>query len=157
MPATLWSVRHYQSLLPENRDLPEHLRRAWVYYGLFPSTVITFYPEMIDFYQTLPLGVEKCVMHGRSYGLPTTDRATLATRYLNNRINDVTGKEDIQLVKWSWEGMRSSAFDDFTLSDLEVGVRLFHDEMRSALPILDHRARPEHGTMASLNREMSAD
>jgi len=154
-PANLWSVRHYQSLYPENKNLPEHLRRAWVYYGLFPSTVITFYPEMVDFYQTLPLGVEKCVMHGRSYGLPTTDRATIAARYLNNRINDVTTDEDIELVKWSWEGMQSSAFDDFVLSDLEVGVRLFHDAMRNALPILNRRERPAPGAMAAINEEMA--
>ena len=150
-PASLWSVRHYMQLLPENKDLPEDRRRAWFYYGLFPSVVITFYPDMVDFYQTLPLAVDRCVMTGRAFAHPGGQREMRAARYLNSRINRMTGDEDVQLVKWSCEGMRSSAFDDFVLSDREVGVRIFHDELRTALPVLNLRDRPAPGTLAELN------
>ncbi len=152
-PASLWSVRHYLQLLPENADLPEKRRRGWFYYGLFPSVVLTFYPDMVDFYQTLPLGVDRCVMAGRSFAHPDRRREMRAARYLNGRINRVTGDEDVQLVKWSYEGMRSIAFDDIVLSDLEVGVRLFHDDLRAALPVLDLDDCPTPGTMEALNNE----
>ncbi|MEM7378388.1 MAG: aromatic ring-hydroxylating dioxygenase subunit alpha, partial [Pseudomonadota bacterium] len=38
-PAKLWSVRHYQSLLPEFDHLPPHRQKSWWYVGLFPNAV----------------------------------------------------------------------------------------------------------------------
>ncbi len=73
---------------------------------------------------------------------------------MNRRINAATGEEDIQLIKWSWEGMRSSAFDDFIFSDLESGVRAYHDRLRAALPVLNLREPPPGGTIGQLNQEL---
>ena len=43
-------MRHYVKLLPEADHLPESHRRAWIYYGVFPTSVITLFPDMVDFY-----------------------------------------------------------------------------------------------------------
>ena len=77
-----------------------------------------------------------------------------AARYLNQRINNTTSAEDVQLIKWSWEGMRSSAFDDFILSDLESGVRDYHDRLREVLPVLNLAEAPPEGTLAQRNQEL---
>jgi phenylpropionate dioxygenase-like ring-hydroxylating dioxygenase large terminal subunit len=150
----LWSVRHYAKLLPEATHLPESQRQAWIYYGVFPGAVLTFYPDSCGFYQFLPLGTRRSVMQGCGFGLPDARREMRAARYLNRRINNTTGAEDVQLIKWSWEGMRSSAFDGFVLSDLESGVRAYHDRLREVLPVLNLAAAPPQGTLAQRNQEL---
>ena len=55
--------------------------------------------------------------------------------------------EDVQLIKWAWEGYRSSAFEDIVLSDLEVAVRAYHDRLRQELPVLNLRQAPAPGTV----------
>ncbi len=86
----LWSVRHYVKLLPEAGHLPESHRRAWVYYGVFPVSVITLFPDMVDFYQFLPVTTRRCAMQGRYLALPDDRREMRAARYLNTRINTPT-------------------------------------------------------------------
>ena len=54
-----WSVGKYVKIAPENKSLPEHLRNAWIYYGLFPNTVLAVTPETIQFYQEFPLSVDR--------------------------------------------------------------------------------------------------
>jgi phenylpropionate dioxygenase-like ring-hydroxylating dioxygenase large terminal subunit len=150
----LWSVRHYAKLLPEQTHLPESQRKAWIYYGVFPGAVLTFYPDSCGFYQFLPLGTRRSAMRGCGFGRADESREMRAARYLNRRINNVTGAEDIQLIKWSWEGMRSSAFEGFILSDLESGVRAYHDRLREVLPVLNLPEAPPSGTLAERNREL---
>ncbi len=151
----LWSVRHYVKLLPEASHLPESQRKAWIYYGIFPGAILTFYPDTCGFYQFLPLGTRRSAMQGCGFGLPDGRREMRAARYLQERINGTTGDEDIQLIKWSWEGMRSSAFDDFILSDLESGVRDYHDRLREVLPVLNLPEAPPQGTLAQRNQELN--
>ena len=153
----LWSVRHYVKLLPRADHLPESQRRAWIYYGIFPTTVITLYPDMVDYFQFLPVTTRRSAMQGRYLALPDNRREMRAARYLNQRINAVTGEEDVQLIKWSSEGMRSSAFDGFILSDLESGVRDYHDRLREALPVLSLPEPPPGGTIARRNQEMGIE
>jgi hypothetical protein len=123
-------------------------------YGVFPGAVLTFYPDSCGFYQFLPLGTRRSAMQGCGFGLPDERREMRAARYLNRRINNITGTEDIQLIKWSWEGMRSSAFDDFILSDLESGVRAYHDRLRDVLPVLNLAEAPPEGSLAQRNQEL---
>ena len=47
-PGRLWSVRHYKKILPDRVELPMPNRRAWLYVGLFPNTVIAFYSRFDD-------------------------------------------------------------------------------------------------------------
>lgn len=150
----LWSVRQYMKLLPEMTHLPELNRRAWFYIGVWPAAVLYLYPDRVGYYDFRPISARKGVIAGRSYGLPDDRRETGAARYLSDRIDAVTADEDIQLIKWSWEGMRSSAYDDFILSDLEINVRGYHDVLRRRLPILNLPEPPAPGTFAAVNAEL---
>jgi len=50
--------------------------------------------------------------------------------------------------------MESSAFDGIVLSDLEYGVRAYHDAFRAAIPVMTLRHAPARGTVAETNRRM---
>lgn len=133
-PGRSWSVRNYKKLLPNRPDLPEANRRAWLYVGLFPSTVIGFYPDSTVFYQEFPLAVDKTIQRSGTYRYKNEDRALKLSRYLASRIDRVTGREDNQLIEWCFEATKSSAYDDTILSDRERGVREYHDILRSKIP-----------------------
>ena len=71
------------------------------------------------------------------------------TRYLARRIDRETYLKDIQLSIWSNESMKSSAFEDFHLSDLECGVKSHHDHIRAILPVANLRNRPGEDQVAA--------
>jgi carnitine monooxygenase subunit len=137
-----WSVRNYLKILPDQPQLPENKRRAWAYYGLFPNAVFTMAPEGVQFYHEFPLSTDRTLLRAMSYRRPDEDRRQRLARYLASRIERETQNEDIQLSIWSNEAMKSSAFDGFHLSDLEWGVRRYHDRLRGVLPVLTERDAP---------------
>jgi phenylpropionate dioxygenase-like ring-hydroxylating dioxygenase large terminal subunit len=146
-----WSVRNYLSIAPEATHLPEKLRKAWVYYGMFPNTVIALTPETVQFYQEFPLSTGETMLRGAVYRYRDESRAAAAARYLSFRIDRETTAEDVQLTKWSNESMQSDAFAGFYLSDLEYGVRSHHDHLRKVLPVLGLETAPEEKDLWSLN------
>ncbi len=150
----LWSVRNYLKVTPRPEHLPPRLRQSWTYYGLFPNTVFAFTPEGAQFYHDIPLSKDETRIDGRLYRHPHETRGMRAARYLAARIDRATSAEDQQLSIWSNESMKSTAFDDFHLSDLEFGVRAHHDEIRRLLPVtrLDHA--PDEDRIAPLNEDL---
>ncbi|MEJ8572192.1 aromatic ring-hydroxylating dioxygenase subunit alpha [Microbaculum marinum] len=150
----IWSVRNYKRLLPDVEHLPESHRRAWVYFSIFTGTALQLFPDMVDFYQFYPLTTNRSVSWGASFALPDDRREMKAARYLNQRINEITTQEDTQLIKWSCEGMRSSGYDDFLLSDLELGVKHFHETLRDNIPVMSLPEPPPSGTVAQVNAAM---
>lgn len=149
-----WSVKNYVNVAPEPEHLPEHLRKAWIYYGLFPNNVITLMPESVQFYQEFPLSTGETLLRGSIYRFRDESRQQAAARYLSMRIDRDTMAEDVQLSVWSNEAMQSRAFAGFFLSDLEYGVRTHHDHMRSQLPVLNLDTAPRERDMARINEEM---
>ena len=154
-PGRLWSVRHYKRILPERAGLPALHRRAWLYIGLFPNTVIAFYPDSALFYQEHPLGARRTVQRGATYRYRDESREMRLSRYLSGRIDRVTGREDTQLTEWTWEAMQSSAFDGIVLSDREYLVRSHHDALRAAIPVMTLEHAPAPGTLAETNARLS--
>ena len=146
-----WSVRNYVKLAPEATHLPEHLRKAWIYYGMFPNMVISVMPESVQFYQEFPLSTGKTLLRGAIYKYREETREQAAARYLSFRIDRETMSEDVQLSVWSNESMLSQAFEGFYLSDLEYGVRTHHDHLRAMLPVLGLESAPDEKDMANLN------
>ncbi|MEZ5885420.1 MAG: aromatic ring-hydroxylating dioxygenase subunit alpha [Paracoccaceae bacterium] len=153
-PGRLWSVRAYVGLSPEQEWLPDRLRKAWTYYGLFPNSVIAFTPEGAQFYQDIPLGPGKTRLTGRMYRRANETRAMRIARHLAYRIDRETSKEDQQLAIWSNESMKSTAFEDFHLSDLEYGVRVYHDGLRKILPVTRLPEPPAEDQLASVNENL---
>lgn len=146
-----WSVRNYVRIAPEATHLPEHLRKAWIYYGMFPNTVIALTPETAQFYQEFPLSTGKSLLRGAIYRYGDETRRQAAARHLAKRIDRETTAEDVQLTVWSNESMLSDAFAGFYLSDLEYGVRSHHDHLRAQLPVLELETAPEEKEMSGLN------
>jgi len=149
-----WSVRNYVNIAPEPNHLPEGLRKAWIYYGLFPNTVIAVTPESTQFYQEFPISTDRSLLRGAIYRYRDEDRAQKVARYLSFRIDRETTAEDVQLTVWSNESMKSEAFNGFYLSDLEYGVRSHHDHLRKLLPVMDLQTQPEEKDIWGLNEAL---
>ena len=62
-----WSVRHYVNFQEDKPYLPQDLQKAWVYWGIFPNTVISATPETFQFYQDLPISTDQTLVRGRVY------------------------------------------------------------------------------------------
>ena len=146
-----WSVRNYVRISEANPRLPESHRKAWVYYGLFPNTVIALTPETAQFYQEFPLSTGRTLLRGAIYRYRDETRRQAAARYLALRIDRETTSEDVQLSVWSNESMTSESFPGFYLSDLEYGVRSHHDHLRRLLPVLELVKAPDDKDLAALN------
>ena len=151
-----WSVRAYRSVAPAATHLPEHLQKAWIYYGLFPNNVIAITPETVQFYQEFPISRDRTLLRGAVYRHGEETRAQRLARYLAARIDRDTMAEDVQLTIWSNEAMASKAFAGFYLSDLEYGVRSHHDHIRAALPVTTLETAPAEKDMAEVNAHMAS-
>jgi phenylpropionate dioxygenase-like ring-hydroxylating dioxygenase large terminal subunit len=153
-PGRLWSVRHYKKILPEMDDLRPANRRAWLYLGIFPNTVIGLYPDSMIFYQEFPISAGKTIQRGGAYRYANETRELRLARYLSGRIDRDTMDEDTQLIEWCFEAMQSSAYDDIVLSDMEYGVRSYHDRLRQLIPVMALKELPVGRSLASVNAEM---
>lgn len=148
--------RDYVAALPEENYLPESHQQLWIYWGLFPGFVLTLFPDQIEIYQIYPVGNQKSVMAGVTYALPDERPQMQKARELNRDINMDVGDEDIQLIEWAAAGMRSSAFDGAMLSDLELGVGSFQNQLRELLPVVSLDEEPAEGSLPQVNESMRA-
>ena len=149
-----WIERSYQSLLPEVAHLPESLRSAWIYYGFNPSFGMQLTPDLVDCYQVLPMGPDRCRIEGFSLALDDDRREMRAARYLNQRITRQVTNEDIAFCHWTDGGLRSSGYPGGVLSDLEFGVRDFQAWIRELLPVANRAEAPATGMVSALNAGM---
>jgi phenylpropionate dioxygenase-like ring-hydroxylating dioxygenase large terminal subunit len=147
-----WSVRNYKKILPPMAHLPEANQKAWYYYGMFPNMVFMLYPDMVGFYQEYPVAVDKTIQRFSYYALDDDRRETKLSRYLAERIDKLTGMEDTQLIAWCFEALQSSGYKGLILSDLESGVRAYHDMLRQVVPVVGLEKPPVPGAMAETNK-----
>ena len=152
-----WAESAYQRLLPEVPHLPESLRRAWAFFGLFPGAVVQASPDVADCYQILPAGPDSCRLLTFRVALPDARREMKAARYLSERIVRNIVKEDLAFCRWTNEGIKSGRYAGGYLSSLESGVRAFQDRIRELIPVAAIGERPEKGRVAGLNSLLKAD
>ena len=148
--------RDYVATLPAESYLPESHQHLWIYWGMFPGFVLTLFPDQIEIYQIYPTGNQKSVMAGVTYALPDKRASMQKARELNRDINMDVGDEDIRLIRWAAEGMRSSAFDAVMLSDLELGLASFQNKLRELLPVVKQPQAPEKGGLKAANDRLRA-
>ena len=106
---------------------------------------------------TLPVSLDTTQFIGRSFGLPDSRRETQAARFLNQRINYITDREDESFVRWMQDGMRSSAFPEQQLSSREQGVRAFHKRIQKVIPAANLLNRPDSGTLETVNQQLTVE
>lgn len=133
--STTWSERMYQQLLPEVETLPKELRHVSNYYTVFPTAVLRVSPDLVDCYQVIPFGPDKCRLQSFRVAHDDTRREMRAARYLTSRIARQSVKEDLDFCSWTHSGVRSSRYQGGFLSEQEVGVRRFQDRIRALLSV----------------------
>ena len=147
-PGSLWSVKLYRKMIEHLPEPWASLPKAWVYVFIFPNQVIGLYPDSVMFYQDIPVTVNESRQRYALYARPDEDRITRAARKLSCRIDLITGVEDMQLIEWTYEAMRSSAFDGIMLSELESGVGQYHHRLKSIFPVMRLEDEPSAKDMA---------
>ena len=152
-----WSVGHYKKLLPSFDHLPQSEQRVWFYFAVFPNLVFVLYPEMVEFYMTVPVSAGRSLMIGQCFALQDSRRETRAARYLNQRINEQTVREDENLALWLQEAFATSVYPRDNLSTLEFGVAYFHRQLKVKLPVLGLESAPPADHLAALNKKMLKD
>lgn len=154
-PSKNWSERHYQKLLPDVPHLPEDRKRSWLYYSMFPNLAFDIYPDMIDYFQILPVAPGRSISRSRSFVVPDERREMRAARWLNLRINRQVWMEDQGLVEGVQRGLSSSSYRAGVLSRREARVKQFQDMIRQKIPVASCIDPPEPGTVAALNSRMA--
>ena len=153
-PSKRWSVRNYLKLLPKVEKLSLESQKRWLYLGMFPNLVFGLYPDSVIYYMELPISATRTIQRGGVLRFPDEPRNLRIARYLSGRIDRDTATEDQMLTVWSSEATKSSAYSGVILSDLEYGVKTYHDHLRNLLPVLKLRESPPDGQMASVNTKM---
>ena len=147
-----WSVKNYINIAPEPAHLPEHLRKAWIYYGIFPNNALSIMPESVQFYQEFPLSTGETLLRGAIYRYKDESREQAAARYLAYRIDRDTMNEDVQLSVWSNESHAVAVLCRL----LSVRPRIWraHAPRPSAraVPVLGLETRPRRRTCGTSTR-----
>ncbi len=155
-PSKKWSVKKYRNIIENNNwlNLPKLQSKSWIYFGMFPNFVLGLYPECIIYYYEYPLNTYKTIQTGGVLKHKNEPRQKKIARYLSGRIDRDTAKEDQMLVEWSSEAVKSSAFDGICLSDLEYGVKSYHDHLRKLLPVINFQTEPSSYPLFELNNNL---
>ncbi len=155
-PSKLWTVKKYRKILEQLEEPYSKLPRHWLYIGIFPNAVFGFYPDSVIFYQEVPLKYNETQIRSAVYKRNNESRALKALRFLSGRIDNSAVAEDNQLSIWLNEAPRSSAYEGSFFSDLEKGVRDYHDALKTILPVIGLDEPPGLGNMAVTNAELLA-
>ena len=158
-PSKKWSVKKYRNIIENNNwlNLPKLQKRSWVYFGMFPNFVLGLYPECIIYYYEYPLSTSKTIQAGGVLKHKEEPREKKLARYLSGRIDRDTAKEDQMLVEWSSEAVKSSAFSGVCLSDLEYGVKSYHDHLRKLFPVVNCETEPNDNPLFEVNDNLLAE
>jgi phenylpropionate dioxygenase-like ring-hydroxylating dioxygenase large terminal subunit len=134
-PSSRWSERTYQKIVGGvSQHLPEPNRRCWRFYSMLPNLGIDVMPDQMDFFQILPNGPGKSIIRGAVYGLPDQRREMRIARFLSDRINRQTNREDTWLCERVQRGLLSSSYVPGRLSTLERWMLEFHELLRARIP-----------------------
>jgi phenylpropionate dioxygenase-like ring-hydroxylating dioxygenase large terminal subunit/AcrR family transcriptional regulator len=150
-PLKSWSAERYAKFLPVMEHLPEHMRRRWTYFGLYPNVFFDLYPEWMDFFHVVPLDAGRTLIRARSFGFPDDRREMKAARWLCSRLNARVQAEDETLTESVQRGLASGAYSQGILSSKEVVLSGFQDWIRERLPVVRQVDAPARGTIAERN------
>ena len=99
---------------------------------LYPGIAFDVYPDLVDFFQVLPLAPGRSVLRYAAYGLPAGgDRQIGLVRKLNMRINYQVAAEDNELIESVQKGLESGSYEVGLQGEKEVAVQAFQSWVRS--------------------------
>jgi len=155
-PLRSWSAQGYAKYLPVMENLPEHMRRRWTYFGLYPNVYFDIYPEWMDYFHVLPLGAGHTLIRCRSFGFKDDRREMKAARFFCARLNGRVQMEDEVLTESVQRGLESGAYTQGILSSKEVVLAGFQDWIRERIPVARQVKMPANGTMAERNAALAS-
>ena len=155
-PLKSWSAEGYAKFLPVMEHLPEHMRRRWTYFGLFPNVYFDIYPECMDYFQVLPHGAGRTLIRARTFGFRDDRREMKAARFFCARLNARVQFEDEALTASVQRGLESGAYSQGILSSKEAVLAGFQDWIRERLPVTKLVHAPPKGMMAERNAALAS-
>ena len=141
-PSSNWLERAYAQLVTPMPGLSEEDRRTWRYVFIYPNTTIDLYPDQVNTWQMNPDGVGRTRDVFAGYRAANSGPRTRAVQRLNNWLNAVVLKEDIDLVANVQLGLKTRGYRCGPLSQRETAVAWFADRVRADLD----GAHPEAAT-----------
>jgi choline monooxygenase len=125
--------RLYAQLVTPMPGLDEQDRRTWRYVFIYPNTTIDLYPDQVNTWQMNPDGIGRTRDVFAGYRSAQSGPRTRAVQRLNNWLNELVLKEDIDLVKNVQLGLRTRGYRCGPLSARESAVAWFADRVRADL------------------------
>ena len=125
--------RLYAQLVTPMPGLTDEDRHTWRYVFIYPNTTIDLYADQVNTWQMLPDGVGRTRDVFGSYRSPHSGPRTRAVQWINQRVNTLVLKEDIDLVGNVQLGLRTRGYRCGPLSRRESAVAWFADRIRADL------------------------
>jgi choline monooxygenase len=125
--------RLYAQLVAPRPGLGEADRRTWRYVFIYPNTTIDLYPDQVNTWQILPDGTARTQDVFASYRSAHSGLRTRAVQWINQRLNTLVLREDIDLVRNVQVGLRTRGYRCGPLSRREDAVAWFADRIRADL------------------------
>jgi choline monooxygenase len=127
--------RLYAQLVTPMPGLSEADRQTWRYVFIYPNTTIDLYPDQINTWQMNPDGVGQTRDVFAGYRSAHSGPRTRAVQRLNNWLNELVLKEDIDLVENVQLGLKTRGYRCGPLSRRESAVAWFADRIRQDLAL----------------------
>ena len=125
--------RAYQRLVSPMPGLGERDQRVWRYAMIYPNTTIDLYPDNVVTWRIDPDGVFGARDDACGYRHPQASVRTRLAQRVNNRLNELVGKEDRDLVENVQAGLATRGFEPGPLSRREAAIAWFADRIRADL------------------------
>jgi Rieske 2Fe-2S family protein len=125
--------RSYARLVTPMPGLGEDDRRVWRYVFIYPNTTIDLYPDQVNTWQMLPDGPDRTRDVFGGYRPSGSGARTRLVQWLNQRLNTLVLKEDIDLVENVQQGLQTRGYSCGPLSAREAAVAWFADRVREDL------------------------
>jgi choline monooxygenase len=127
--------RLYDQLVTPMPGLSDEDRRTWRYVFIYPNTTIDLYPDQVNTWQINPDGVGRTRDVFAGYRSRHSGPRTRAVQRLNNWLNNLVLKEDIDLVEKVQLGLKTRGYRCGPLSRREAAVAWFADRIRADLDL----------------------
>ena len=128
--------QRYRDLMDQHPAQFKSIAQAWLYIGLFPSSVLVFYPESAGFYRSIPLNTTESVMNGADYSFDGESDGMRQAREVAAEINDAVMAEDKHICQLHFQATASKYWKQGLLGDSERALRQHHDMLRQLIPEL---------------------
>ncbi|MDQ6817600.1 MAG: aromatic ring-hydroxylating dioxygenase subunit alpha [Actinomycetota bacterium] len=125
--------RLYAQLVEPMPGLGEEDQRVWRYAFIYPNTAIDLYPDQVNTWQLMPDGTGRTHDVWGAFRPAASSVRTRAVQWMNQRLNTLVLKEDIDLVGNVQQGLETRGYECGPLSRREAAVAWFADRVRAEL------------------------